>query len=85
MPFALRARAGQECVAPTARLPRGGWDPRGAAAHIGEGIGLLVLQGCLLRRVGIDGRFGAELLGDGDLLRPWQGQDAVATLNQTTR
>jgi CRP/FNR family transcriptional regulator, cyclic AMP receptor protein len=36
------------------------------------GIGLLVLKGLLLRRVGIDGRFGAELLGEGDLLRPWQ-------------
>jgi CRP/FNR family transcriptional regulator, cyclic AMP receptor protein len=39
-----------------------------------SGIGLLVLQGLLIRRVGIDDRFGAELLGEGDLLRPWQGQ-----------
>jgi CRP-like cAMP-binding protein len=31
-----------------------------------------LLKGLLIRRVGIDGRFGAELLGEGDLLRPWQ-------------
>ncbi len=49
-----------------------------------QGIGLLVLEGLLLRRVGIDGRFGAELLGEGDLLRPWQGEDAQPTLPHTT-
>lgn len=40
------------------------------------GIGLLVLDGLLIRRVGIDERYGAELLGDGDLLRPWQARDS---------
>jgi CRP/FNR family cyclic AMP-dependent transcriptional regulator len=44
----------------------------------------LVLQGLLIRRVGIDGRFGAELLGEGDLLRPWQGLDLPPTLPRTT-
>jgi CRP-like cAMP-binding protein len=50
----------------------------------GEGIGLLVLSGLLIRRVGIDARFGAELLGEGDLLRPWQGEDEPPTLPVTT-
>jgi CRP-like cAMP-binding protein len=50
----------------------------------GEGIGLLVLSGLLIRRVGIDARFGAELLGEGDLLRPWQGEDEQPTLPRTT-
>ncbi len=49
-----------------------------------EGIGLLVLGGLLIRRVGIDGRYGAELLGEGDLLRPWQGEDEAPTLPVTT-
>ena len=31
-----------------------------------------MLDGLLIRRIGIDGRFGAELLGEGDLLRPWE-------------
>lgn len=43
-----------------------------------------MLHGLLLRRVGIDGRFGAELLGEGDILRPWQGQDAIPTLPRMT-
>jgi CRP/FNR family cyclic AMP-dependent transcriptional regulator len=37
-----------------------------------EGIGMLVMEGLLIRRVGLEGRFGAELLSRGDLLRPWQ-------------
>jgi len=82
---ALAARALQECVAATVRVPRGGWDPYALNGRIGDGIGMLVLHGRLLRRVGVDGRFGAELLGDGDLLRPWQGEDASPTLHQTTR
>jgi CRP-like cAMP-binding protein len=50
---------------------------------ISDGIGLLVLEGLLIRRVGIDGRFGAELLAEGDLLRPWQGEDIQSTLPHT--
>jgi hypothetical protein len=38
------------------------------------GIGLLVLSGLLIRHVGVGGRFGAELLGEWDLLRPWQSE-----------
>ncbi len=43
-----------------------------------------MLSGLLIRRVGIDARFGAELLGEGDLLRPWQGEDEPPTLPVTT-
>lgn len=38
----------------------------------GEGIGLLVLDGLLIRGVDVEGEFGSEVLGEGDLLRPWQ-------------
>jgi CRP/FNR family transcriptional regulator, cyclic AMP receptor protein len=31
---------------------------------------VLVLGGLMIRRVGIDGRYGAEVIGEGDLLRP---------------
>jgi len=64
-------------------LQRGPW--KAEQMHVMEdGIGLLVLEGLLIRRVGIDGRFGAELLGDGDLLRPWQGEDLQLALPHTT-
>jgi hypothetical protein len=44
-------------------------------ADLPKGLGLLVLEGLILRRVGLAGRYGSELLGDGDLLRPWQDED----------
>jgi CRP/FNR family transcriptional regulator, cyclic AMP receptor protein len=79
-----RARAVEQCVARTARIPRGRWATPGPEG-LRNGIGFLVLEGLLLRRVGIDGRFGAELLGVGDLLRPWQSEETSPTLVLTTR
>jgi len=48
-----------------------------------EGLGLLVLDGVMLHRVGIDRRFGAELLGEGDVLRPpyRPGESTLTTTN----
>ena len=66
-----RARAIEQCTAVELRLPPGGGTARGLPTLKG-GLGLLVLGGLLIRHVGIEGRFGAELLGEGDLLRPWQ-------------
>jgi CRP/FNR family cyclic AMP-dependent transcriptional regulator len=83
VPAANRARATDELIAPIAHLRRGRWNgEQPALTH--DGIGLLVLDGLLIRRVGVDGRFGAELLGEGDVLRPWHGEDAPPTLPQTT-
>jgi CRP-like cAMP-binding protein len=86
LPPALRARAAEECVARTHSIKRGRWQPEDDAADwVGPGgIGLLVLEGMLVRRVGVDGRFGAEILGEGDVLRPWQGAEPAGTLNRTS-
>jgi hypothetical protein len=55
-------------------IPAGGWKGLEAAPRAGRGgFGLLVLEGLVVRRVGFDGRWGAELLGPTDLLRPWEG------------
>jgi CRP/FNR family transcriptional regulator, cyclic AMP receptor protein len=83
IPPDVRQRAIEECIAPAVRLRRGRWSGEQAGV-LRDGIGLLVLEGLLIRRVGVDGRFGAELLGEGDLLRPWQGEDAQPTLPHTT-
>ncbi|MBS1678392.1 MAG: Crp/Fnr family transcriptional regulator [Actinobacteria bacterium] len=61
-----------------ARIAKGDWDPAEAYREP-AGFGLLVLSGFLVRRVGRAGRFGAELLGPGDLLRPWQTVGPFAT------
>src|ERR671939_191924 len=70
----------RECVAATIRVPRGAWDPGDELDGFHTGIGLLVLEGLLVRRVGLAQRFGAELLGEGDVLRPWQREDVATTL-----
>lgn len=79
-----RAAALEECIAPVMRLGSGHWSGQMTGFSRG-GIGLLVLDGLLLRRVGVDDRYGAELLGDGDLLRPWQEEDMQSTVPFTTR
>jgi CRP/FNR family transcriptional regulator, cyclic AMP receptor protein len=67
IPAHRRPLAVERCLAPAITVPRGRWAiPRSLTG----GIGLLVLEGLLLRRVGVDGRFGAEILGEGDLLHP---------------
>ena len=69
IPAERRDQAIEECTAPELLLQPGLWSGRGSLGFRG-GIGVLVLDGLMIRRVGIDGRFGAELIGEGDLLRP---------------
>lgn len=66
-------QARQALVARTEGVPRGTWEPdivNGPDAT--GGIGLLVLEGVLVRRLSLGHRSCAELLGPGDLLRPSQ-------------
>jgi CRP-like cAMP-binding protein len=69
-----RAQAIEDCTAPEMTVSTGPWHDDTALPA--DGIGLLVLEGLILRRVAIDGRFAVELLGESDLLRPWQLDDA---------
>lgn len=72
IPAARRRQAIEDCTTQEIYVPTG--RPPGRGEPVGGGLGLLVLEGLLIRRVGIEGRFGAELLGEGDLLRPSQGE-----------
>ena len=80
-----RARAAS--MADVLDLPAGSYDASVHAPLARGGFGLLVLDGVLVRRVGLGGRFGAELLAQGDLLRPWQhdGEAAVLPFETTWR
>ena len=70
VPDSERPRATLEAVASVQLLDVGLWDEPDASAHK-DGFGLLVLEGMIARRVTL-GRFDCtELLGQGDLLRPW--------------
>lgn len=84
VPDAERDHATKGCLARVLLVPVGRWVSAEDPSLPNEGIGLLVLNGLLLRRVGINTQFGAELLGEGDLLRPWQGEGEPATIRVTT-
>jgi CRP-like cAMP-binding protein len=60
--------------------PAGNWDAIADADVARSGFGLLVLGGVLMRRVGFEGRYGAEVLGPNDLLRPWESDGDVGGL-----
>ncbi len=79
IPAEVRDTAIAECVAPELQLALGSWHVERSLAPEGA-IGLLVLSGLLIRRLGIGRRTGAELLGEGDLLRPWQAELDESTL-----
>jgi CRP/FNR family transcriptional regulator, cyclic AMP receptor protein len=80
-------RAERDLVATTAVASEGPWDPEEAGESVRGGIGLLLLEGLVVRRVGHTGRYGAELLGPGDLMRPWQhdGEDVTLPFDTTFR
>jgi CRP-like cAMP-binding protein len=69
------AVAGEVAWAQTLELPPGAWSEQAWPAGVRCGLGLLVLEGLLLRHVSIAGRSSVELLGAGDLLRPWEYDD----------
>lgn len=84
VPATQRESAIRDCLAHCLSIPAGRWLAESQTNLVGEAIGLLMLGGLLIRRVAVDGRFGAELLGAGDLLRPWQGEEDPPTLQVTT-
>ena len=71
-------QARQTLVARTQRLPRGGWRPPDEAQLQVDGIGMLIIEGVVVRRLSLGHRSCAELLGPGDLLRPMQDNDGEA-------
>ncbi len=75
-----RDSAQSDSVAPLVEVGRGRWDSEAFESPDPGGYGLLVLAGFLTRRVRQGGRFGAELLGPGDLLRPWQTVGGAASI-----
>jgi CRP-like cAMP-binding protein len=62
---ARRTRAEALSVTRMLRRPTGVWNAKDDARHGRDGAGLLVVEGVLVRRVGMAGRYGAELLSAG--------------------
>jgi CRP/FNR family cyclic AMP-dependent transcriptional regulator len=78
-------QATRDLTARVVGFDAGEWSPLERVGDLPRGLGLLVLDGLLLRRVGMAGRYGSELLGDGDLLRPWQDEDPGPLPVRTSR
>jgi len=64
----------------TIEVPRGTWSPSRALSSGTSPIGLLVLEGLLVREAIVGDHPCAELLGPGDLLRAWDDRDAEVLL-----
>jgi CRP/FNR family transcriptional regulator, cyclic AMP receptor protein len=67
-----RGRARREALTRVRRLSRGAWDAANAVEQEVHHRGFLVIHGLLSREVNVMGRRCVELIGDGDVLRPWQ-------------
>ena len=71
------ALARKHAVAVLDTLEPGTWDPAGRYDESPASIGLLVIDGMITRDVRVAGRGCSELLGPGDVLRPWDFYDGA--------
>jgi CRP-like cAMP-binding protein len=76
-----RAReAAQRLYARVIDVPRGRWDPGPGLLEGVRPIGLLILEGVVVREATVGDHPSAELLGPGDLMRAWEDADAEELL-----
>jgi CRP-like cAMP-binding protein len=68
-------------TAPLIRLRRGRWTlPEALRERRSQWLGLLVVDGLMIRTVRVSELECCELLGPGDVIRPWDGDDDIAPL-----
>src|SRR5829696_8467100 len=67
-----RSEAERRLLVSTHRLSVGAWDVSRLAGASADHIGLLILDGVIARELIVADHVSAELLGPGDLIRPWQ-------------
>jgi CRP/FNR family transcriptional regulator, cyclic AMP receptor protein len=79
-----RAReAAQRLYARVIDIPRGRWSGSPGLLEGIKPIGLLILEGVLMREATVGDHPSAELLGPGDLLRAWHDADSEELLPRT--
>ena len=79
------AEATRQITVHSHRLDLGPWDAERLRATGPEHVGLLLLNGLLAREVVIADNVSCELLGAGDVVRPWQLHDPVQLLQAEVR
>jgi hypothetical protein len=70
------SQAERELPVRVVRIPTGTWDVEQTWAEAGATTGLLIIEGLAMRDIDLGRRSSTELLGSGDLARPWHA-DAV--------
>jgi CRP/FNR family transcriptional regulator, cyclic AMP receptor protein len=83
VPASDRGRAIRASAATAVDIPPGPWTPE-VRAQSGD-LGLLILDGLLMREVRLGERTSVELLGTGDLLRPWDEETPPFAQSATWR
>jgi hypothetical protein len=80
------AVAGRYLIARTALLPAGEWEPPFPGADDPQGhLGVLLLDGLVMRAQRVGSVISAELLGSGDVVRPWHAGDEGSSLVSNAR
>jgi CRP/FNR family transcriptional regulator, cyclic AMP receptor protein len=79
------ARARAELMVRVLRLPRGEWADDGLSSINRQNVGLLVTEGVIAREVVLEDTVSTELLGAGDVIRPWADQGRPELLEQQVR
>ena len=80
-----RAReAAQRLPVRVVDVPRGRWDPGTRFAGGSRPLGLLIVEGLMVREAAVSDHPAAELLGPGDLVRAWPDEDAEELLPRRT-
>jgi hypothetical protein len=79
------AQARAELVVRILRLRRGEWAGDGLSSISRQNVGLLMVEGVVAREVVLEDTVSTELLGAGDLLRPWAGHEEPQLLATQVR
>src|SRR5215212_3170766 len=75
-----RAEAERELTVRTYQVPTGPWDVTRLSGTSVDHVGLLILDGVLARELVVADHVSAELLGPGDVIRPWQAANRANLL-----
>jgi len=84
LPEDRRELCRRELLVEPSRLPRGPWSAGGERPDP-EHPGLLLIEGVIAREVVVSDTISTELLGPGDVVRPWSLQAAPAMLQAEIR
>jgi len=84
VPEDRREAARRELDVEVHRLSQGPWTAGGDGANP-QHVGLLLLEGVVSREVVVSDTVSTELLGPGDVIRPWSMQEAPSLLQLTIR